>query len=190
MWAHVIGDTIRFESLVPPLISFTGRTRYTLSAFGEHLISEEVEGAIAWASSETEATVRDWHVGPVFLGGMGYHQFIVEFLKQPVDVGRFRDALDANLSRRNADYLAHRARGVGLPPPAVIAARAGSFTSWMRRRGKLGGQNKVPRMDNSGDLTRNLVDFLRESGGVGVEVCSSHRGAIEATSERARVASN
>jgi len=189
MWAHVIGDTIRFESLAPPLITFTGRTRYTLSAFGEHLISEEVEGAIAWASSETEATVRDWHVGPVFLGGMGYHQFVVEFLKQPVDVERFRDALDANLSRRNADYLAHRARGVGLPPPAVIAARAGSFTSWMRQRGKLGGQNKVPRMDNSGELTRNLVDFLRESGGVGIEVSSSQCVAIEATSERASVAS-
>ncbi len=94
---------------IPPLISFTGRTRYTLSAFGEHLISEEVEGAMARAASETEACVRDWHVGPVFAGGMGYHQFVVEFLAVPVKLERFRDTLDAELSRRNADYLAHRA---------------------------------------------------------------------------------
>ena len=80
LWAHVIGDTIRFESRDQPLISFTGRTRYTLSAFGEHLISEEVEGAIARASAETGGCVRDWHVGPVFAGGMGYHQFVIEFL--------------------------------------------------------------------------------------------------------------
>ena len=152
------------------MISFTGRTRYTLSAFGEHLISEEVEGAMARAASETGASVREWHVGPVFAGGMGYHQYVVEFLKEPVDLERFRDALDAELSRRNADYLAHRARDVVLPPPAVIAARPGSFESWMRHRGKLGGQNKVPRMDNSGALTRDLVQFLRETGGVEIEV--------------------
>jgi hypothetical protein len=169
MWAHLIGDTIRFESLVPPLISFTGRTRYTLSAFGEHLISEEVEGAMACASSESAACVRDWHVGPVFTGAMGYHQFVVEFLRPPVEIERFRDALDADLGRRNADYRAHRVPG-GLPAPALITLRAGGFESWMRRRGKLGGQNKVPRMDNSGVLTRDLVQFLRENGGVEREV--------------------
>src|SRR5205085_2970873 len=73
MWAHVIGDTVRFESLSPPLLSFTGRTRYTLSAFGEHLINEEIEGAVANASSTSGASVRDWHVGPVFQGALGYH---------------------------------------------------------------------------------------------------------------------
>jgi GH3 auxin-responsive promoter len=173
MWAHVIGDTIRFESLAPPLLTFTGRTRYTLSAFGEHLISEEVEAAMARASSATEASVREWHVGPVFLGGAGHHQYVVEFLKEPVDLERFRDSLDADLSRHNADYLAHRARDVVLPPPAMIDARSGSFDSWMRRRGKLGGQNKVPRMDNSGVLTRDLVAFLRETGAVRLEILAS-----------------
>jgi hypothetical protein len=170
MWAHVIGDTIRFELLDPPLFTFTGRTRYTLSAFGEHLISEEVERAMAYASTKTDATLRDWHVGPVFLGGRGFHQFVVEFLQQPVDLEGFRDALDTELSSRNSDYLAHRARAVALAAPAVIAAQAGSFDSWMRRRGKLGGQNKVPRMDNSGRLTHDLVEFLRNAGGVAAEV--------------------
>jgi hypothetical protein len=170
MWAHVIGDTIRFESLSPPLITFTGRTRYTLSAFGEHLISEEIEAAIAGSAADTGATIRDWHVGPVFKGAMGYHQFVVEFLKEPVDLRRFRDCLDGELSNRNADYLAHRVPGVGLPPPAVIVAPSGSFEAWMRRRGKLGGQNKVPRMDNTGTLTGDLVQFLRETGRDGIEV--------------------
>ncbi|MGE5755579.1 MAG: GH3 auxin-responsive promoter family protein [Planctomycetaceae bacterium] len=163
MWGHIIGDTIRFESLDPPLLSFTGRTKYTLSAFGEHLINEEVEGAIAAASTATGASVRDWHVGPVFEGALGHHLYVVEFLKAPADPAAFREALDADLSRRNADYLAHRAEGVGLPLPALVVARSGGFESWMRSRGKLGGQHKVPRMDDAGMLTRQLVEFLRAS---------------------------
>ncbi len=170
MWAHVIGDTVRFESLDPPLFCFTGRTKYTLSAFGEHLINEEVEGAITRAATETGAFVRDWHVGPVFAGTLGHHQYIVEFLRQPDRLDRFREVLDSDLSRRNADYLAHRSGNVCLPLPAVIVASPGSFESWMRARGKLGGQNKVPRMDNSGSLTRELMSFLRQTGQVSAEV--------------------
>jgi hypothetical protein len=169
MWSHVIGDTVRFESLDPPLIRFTGRTKYTLSAFGEHLISEEIERAIAVASAATGVRVRDWHVGPVFQGALGYHQYVVEFLDPPADPEPFRRALDADLSRRNADYLAHRAEGVGLPLPALMSVRPGAFESWMRARGKLGGQNKVPRMDSSGTLTGELVGFVRQGGFVLVE---------------------
>jgi hypothetical protein len=170
MWAHVIGDTIRFESRNPPLLTFTGRTRQTLSAFGEHLIGEELEAAIAGAAHETGARVREWHVGPVFEGTPGYHQYIVEFLAEPPSLGRFRDQLDADLARRNADYEAHRDPRVGIPPPAVLVARPGAFEGWMRRRGKLGGQNKVPRVDNTGALTRDLVQFLRQTDQAGAEV--------------------
>jgi hypothetical protein len=170
MWAHVIGDTIRFELRNPPLLTFTGRTRQTLSAFGEHLIGEELEAAIARAAAVAGATVREWHVGPVFEGVPGYHQYVVEFLDQPADLVRFRDRLDAALAERNADYQAHRARGVGLPPPAVVLACPGAFEGWMRRRGKLGGQNKVPRVDNTGALTLDLFQFLRESKLAGAAV--------------------
>jgi hypothetical protein len=173
LWAHLIGDTVRFESLDPPLISLTGRTRYMLSAFGEHLISEEVESAMTRACSATGASVREWHVGPVILGARGYHQYVVEFLKEPADLELFRDALDAGLLACNADYLAHRTRDVALSSPAIVAARAGSFDSWMRRRGKLGGQNKVPRMDGSGVLTRDLVDFVHGADKVGSAVLPS-----------------
>jgi hypothetical protein len=162
LWSHIIGDTVRFESRRPPLLTFTGRTKYTLSAFGEHLISEEVEAGIAAASRATGASVREWHVGPVFQGALGYHQYVVEFLTPPTDLDAFRRALDAELSARNADYRAHRAEGVGLPLPEVLMAPAGTFDAWMRSRGKLGGQNKVPRIDNSGELTRQLVEFIGE----------------------------
>ncbi len=162
MWAHIIGDTVRFESLSPPLLTFTGRTKYTLSAFGEHLISEEIEGAVASASAATGSAVRDWHVGPVFQGALGYHVYVVEFLQPPRDLPAFRRELDADLSRRNADYLAHRAEGVGLPLPALAVVRPGGFDHWMRARGKLGGQHKVPRMDNTGTLTADLVSFMRQ----------------------------
>jgi len=157
---------VRFESLSPPLLTFTGRTKYTLSAFGEHHISEEVEAAMATAAAEAGGSVREWHVGPVFVSALGYHRYVVEFLEPPDDLAAFRAALDADLCRRNADYRAHRAEGVGLPLPALVVARRGGFDAWMRSRGKLGGQNKVPRMDDSGTLTASLVAALAAGGHV------------------------
>ena len=161
MWAHVIGDTIRFEQLDPPLLTFTGRTKYTLSAFGEHLISEEVESAVATAAHWSTSTVKDWHMGPIFHDPLGHHVFIIEFLKPADDLDAFRRVFDAELVRRNAHYQWFRAEGGGLALPELISARPGGFDSWMRSRGKLGGQNKVPRMDSSGKLTGELLEHLR-----------------------------
>jgi hypothetical protein len=164
LWSHVVGDTIRFESLKPPLLTFTGRTKYGVSAFGEHLINEEVEAAMARAASELGASVRDWHLGPVFQGAMGHHLYIIEFVHEPEDLSRFRTALDRDLSARNADYRAHRAKRVGLPSPGLIAAQSGALEAWMRANGKLGGQHKFPRMDGSGVFTGTLATYLRETG--------------------------
>ncbi len=141
MWAHLIGDTIRFESLAPPLLTFTGRTGNWLSAFGEHLINEEVEEAIAHSLLVTGAALRDWHIGPVFhSAGMGHHLLVVEFDAEPHDPARFRDEFDGQLCRRNADYQAHRTGGAGLPPPALIIARRGAF----RRLDALARQARRP----------------------------------------------
>jgi hypothetical protein len=164
MWSHVIGDTVRFVSLSPPFLTFTGRTKYTLSAFGEHLISEEVEGAVAVASEATGALVRDWHVGPVFRGPLGHHVYVLEFVAPPDDLPAFRGALDRDLSRRNAHYAWFRAEGAGLPLPALVVAAPGTFDDWMRSRGKLGGQHKVPRMDSTGKLTGELLSFVGSEG--------------------------
>jgi len=166
LWGHIVGDTVRFISLNPPLLTFTGRTKYTLSAFGEHLISEEVEAAIAQASGATGASVREWHVGPVFSGPLGHHHYLIEFSRPPGDLATFRQELDADLCRRNADYQAHRAEGVGLPLPALTVARPGGFDAWMRSKGKLGGQHKVPRMDNAGTLTAEIALFMDQTGAV------------------------
>ena len=163
MWAHLIGDTLRFEQLDPPRLSFTGRTRYTLSAFGEHLISEEVESSMAAALSTSGASIKDWHVGPTFCEPLGHHVFVVEFLEPPADFARFRQALDSELSRHNAHYQWFRAEGGGLGLPRLVVTRPGAFDDWMRSRGKLGGQHKVPRMDSSGRLTGELLKFLDEN---------------------------
>jgi hypothetical protein len=170
MWAHIIGDTIRFESLSPPLLTFTGRTKYTLSAFGEHLINEEVEAAIAAVSTATAASVRDWHVGPIFHEPLGHHLYVVEFLKPPAELSEFRRILDEDLCRRNAHYEWFRAPGGGMPAPGILVAAPGGFDDWMRSRGKLGGQHKVPRMDSSGKLTAELVAYLRGEGRIEAEL--------------------
>jgi hypothetical protein len=164
LWGYEIGDTVCFERRDPPLLRFTGRTRYFLSAFGEHLISEEVERAVAAAAAACRAAVVDFHVGPVFPeapGPTGRHRYLVEFAGGPADLARFAAALDGELCRANEDYRAHRQSDLTLLPPEVYAVRRGGFADWMRSQGRLGGQHKVPRMDNGGQLTARLTDFFR-----------------------------
>jgi acyl-CoA synthetase (AMP-forming)/AMP-acid ligase II len=163
LWSYKIGDTVCFERRDPPLFRFTGRTKYFLSAFGEHLISEEVEKAIAAAATITGAAVVDFHVGPLFPGteaGPGRHRFLIEFAETPADPGVFATELDAALSRFNEDYAAHRRGDLAMLPPDVRMVLPGGFAAWMRSVGKLGGQHKVPRMDNTGEVTRLLSDFF------------------------------
>jgi hypothetical protein len=163
LWSYILGDTICFESREPPLLRFTGRTRYFLSAFGEHLISEEVERAVALAAEATAATVADFHVGPVFPEApttRGCHRYLIEFVQAPTDLRRFAEALDAALCRLNEDYAAHRSGDLTMLAPEVVAVPRGGFAEWLRARGKVGGQHKVPRMDNSGGITAELSRFV------------------------------
>jgi hypothetical protein len=163
LWSYKLGDTVCFERRDPPLLRFTGRTKYFLSAFGEHLISEEVERAIARAAEGTGAAVVDFHVGPVFpqtAGTPGRHRYLVEFAVAPADLSRFAAELDRALGQLNEDYAAHRLGDLTMLAPEVVALRRGGFADWMRSVGKLGGQHKVPRMDNSGELTSTLSRFF------------------------------
>jgi hypothetical protein len=163
LWSYIVGDTVRFERRDVPLLKFTGRTKYFLSAFGEHLISEEVEAGIARAAEATGALVVDFHVGPVFPSDPkqpGRHRYLVEFTKQPNDMENFRGKLDEALQELNKDYFAYRVGSISLGLPEVMVVRPGGFADWMRSRGKFGGQNKVPRMDNSGKLTEEITGFL------------------------------
>ncbi len=163
LWSYVLGDTVIFESRRPPLLRFSGRTKYFLSAFGEHLISEEVERAVTAAATATGCAVVDFHVGPVFANDPGTpdrHRYLVEFAGQVPDLARFAEELDAVLMRLNEDYQAHRQGDLTMRMPEIVHMRRGGFTDWMRAQGKLGGQHKVPRMDNSGKITAEMSRFF------------------------------
>ena len=166
VWGYILGDTVRFIETDPPRILVTGRTSYVLSAFGEHLIAEEIEEAVAAAADAIDATVDDYCVAPVFperAGARGRHHYVVEFARRKPGVKRlaaFRDALDERLRVLNADYREHRAEDFGLDPPEIEAVRPATFRAWMKGRGQLGGQHKVPRIINDPGLFQNLKTFL------------------------------
>ena len=164
LWSFVIGDTVRFVDLRPPRVLITGRLSYSLSAFGEHLIGEEIENAITAGSEAAGAQAVEYSVSAVFPSGpeqLGRHEFVVEFAEAVDDamVACFAEAVDAALSRANEDYRAHRS---SLRPPTVLGVTSGSFAAWMKRRGKAGGQNKVPRVINDAMLFGDLVSFMRD----------------------------
>jgi hypothetical protein len=172
LWSIVVGDTVRFVSIRPPRVLVTGRLSYMLSAFGEHLIAEEIENAMLAASrvagvQATEFTATA--IYPAHPGELGRHAFVVEFAREigAAALVRFREALDAALSAENEDYRAHRS---GLRQPVLTAVSAGSFGAWMKHRGRAGGQNKVPRVINDTALFADLLAFMRAEGRVVSEV--------------------
>jgi len=162
LFGYVIGDTVRLIDRDPPRLLITGRTSYALSAFGEHVIGEELEAAVSASARAIGAAVADFSVGAIYPDAhraLGRHLFIVE-LDPPPDtaaLARFAATVDADLRARNEDYAAHRAGGTGMDPPEVLAVPPGFFAGWMRDRGKLGGQNKVPRV-----VAGSLFDDLRK----------------------------
>ncbi|OWK34414.1 GH3 auxin-responsive promoter family protein [Fimbriiglobus ruber] len=169
LWGYLIGDTVRFESRTPPLIRFTGRTKYFLSAFGEHLIQEEIDGAVAKAAHDCGVTAVDHHVGPIFRtapGMPGRHLYLVEFRgPPPADLDAFARVLDGELIRMNEDYAAHRAGDLTMLKPEIRVVPPEGFSEWMKAHGRrVGGQIKVPRMDNSGALTTELATWFAGRG--------------------------
>lgn len=171
LWSYVIGDTVRFTDVETPRVLITGRTSYGLSAFGEHLIGEEIETAVAKASAEIGIDITDYSVGALFpdeTGTRGGHLFVVEFAGEKLNdaaVAKFAAAIDAELMRLNDDYKAHRAEGFGMDAPRVQAVSAGTFARWMKSRGKLGGQHKVARVINDPALWDNLLGFTKYRSG-------------------------
>jgi hypothetical protein len=154
LWSYVIGDTVRLVSRDPPRLLVTGRTSYGLSAFGEHLIGEEIEEAVTNAAASIGAMVADYAVGAVFPAGpgdLGGHLYVVEFAGAAPNadaLAAFAAAIDRHLTAKNEDYAAHRSGGFGMKAPAILLMPAGGFAAWMKARGRLGGQNKVPRVMN------------------------------------------
>jgi hypothetical protein len=162
LWAYVLGDIVRFVDTTCPRLLITGRTSYRLSAFGEHLSGEQIDDAIREAALAEGVAFVDYAVGALFPGPgqpAGRHLMIVEFSGPAADPGRFAAAVDRRLQRANLDYHDLRAGDCGLLAPVLLAVPPGAFTDWMRRRGRLGGQNKVPRVIADAALFDDLHRF-------------------------------
>ncbi len=159
LWRYMIGDTIRFTSTNPYKFVITGRTKSFINAFGEELIVDNAEQGLAYACQETGAEVLEYTAAPVFMDAHAKcrHQWLIEFSKSPNDLAQFACLLDQKLQEVNSDYEAKRYKDITLQPLEIIEARPGLFNDWMRQRGKLGGQNKVPRLSNSREHIEQLL---------------------------------
>ena len=158
LWRYLIGDTIQFTSLLPYKIKVTGRLKHYINAFGEEIIVDNSDNAISIASEKTGAVVTDYTAAPIYFSdeSNGAHEWIIEFDKEPDDLNKFIFELDNALKSINSDYEAKRHKSIALRMPIVIAVKKGTFNEWLRRKGKLGGQHKVPRLSNERALVEEI----------------------------------
>jgi len=164
LWRYNIGDTIKFTSKFPYRIKISGRTKHFMNAFGEEIIVENAETAITRACEITGAVIDNFTAAPIYLkeGKKGRHEWIIEFKTPPADPDQFTRILDETLRAINSDYDAKRAHNLALVEPKVHSAGEGTFYNWMKRRGKLGGQNKVPRLANSREYVDEILKMMQE----------------------------
>ncbi len=162
LWRYKIGDTVQFTSTEPYRIKISGRTKHFINAFGEEVVVENAERAIAEASEVTGAQINNFTAAPKYFekNEKAAHEWIVEFEKDPSSLEEFVKVLDATLRRINSDYDAKRYRNMALSLPIVHKAETGTFYQWMRSRGKLGGQNKVPRLSNSREYLDDILNLM------------------------------
>lgn len=172
LWSYLIGDIVRFVEVTPPRLLMTGRTSYMLSAVGEHLIGEEIDRCLLKATEDLNLQIAEYSVGaefPTNTTELVGHKYVIEFQgsklgNQPTtDQGdQLMQKLDLLLQEINEDYAAHRRNEFGLYPPKLIIAPPGTFNEWMRSRGKLGGQNKVPRVITKDEIFKDLLNFVEK----------------------------
>lgn len=164
LWRYLIGDTVVFTSIDPFRIKISGRTKHYINAFGEELMINNVESALATACKETGASIVDYTGAPIFMqqGNSGAHEWIFEFSTEPNNLDEFTDVFDGLLKSLNSDYEAKRYNNITLKRPVIHTAKPDLFYNWMESRGKLGGQNKVPRLSND----REYIDPLLELNSV------------------------
>ncbi|MCK4661873.1 MAG: GH3 auxin-responsive promoter family protein [Bacteroidales bacterium] len=159
LWRYIIGDTVIFTSKFPYKIKISGRTKHFINAFGEELIIDNAEKALKTACQKTNAEITDYTAGPVFMSKdtSGAHQWLIEFSKPPKNMDYFIDLLDNALKSLNSDYEAKRYQDKVLGHPQIICLKSGIFYNWLKQKGKLGGQNKVPRLANNRKYIEELL---------------------------------
>lgn len=163
LWRYMIGDTVMFTSTSPYRIRITGRTKHYINAFGEEVMVENVETAVAAACEATGAQVSNYTVAPLYMesGSKGAHQWVVEFAGEPDGRDRFMDVVDTKIQELNSDYKAKRFKNTTLAPPVLTVVPEGTFMSWLASKGRIGGQHKVPRLSNDRNLAENILSNIQ-----------------------------
>ncbi|MCB0708579.1 MAG: GH3 auxin-responsive promoter family protein [Chitinophagaceae bacterium] len=161
LWRYLIGDTIQFTNLNPYLIKVSGRLKHYINAFGEEVIVDNSDKAIAFAAEKTNAVVNDYTAAPVYFSehDNGAHEWLVEFEKEPDNFENFVSLLDSELKNINSDYEAKRHKNIALRLPIVHNLKPGTFNNWLRNKGKLGGQHKVPRLSNDRTIINEILSI-------------------------------
>lgn len=159
LWRYQIGDTVRFTSLYPHKFVISGRTKNYINAFGEELMVDNADKAISKVCRQTGAKVKEYTAAPLFMldKAKGRHQWIIEFEKMPPSLDEFALLLDQTLQQLNSDYEAKRYKEISLQPLEIRVAKEGTFYEWLRRKGKLGGQHKIPRLSNDRTFIEELI---------------------------------
>ena len=164
LWRYLVGDTIKFTSLAPYRIVVTGRLKQFINAFGEEVMVDNTDKAIAAAAANTGLVVKDYTAAPIYFGdrNQGAHEWLIEFENMPDNLSAFTMALDENLKLVNSDYEAKRYKDIALGLPKVTALPVGLFHTWLKNKGKLGGQHKVPRLSNDRRYIDELLLLLQQ----------------------------
>jgi hypothetical protein len=159
LWRYIVGDTIKFTSKTPYRFLITGRTSHFINVFGEEVVVQNTDKAIASASEKTGAQIREYTVAPIFLNTIdsGSHHWLIEFEEEPEDFERFKNLLDESLRSLNSDYDAKRKGNMVLDFPLIEQVPKGTFEEWLRTKNKLGGQHKIPRLSNKRELLEQLL---------------------------------
>lgn len=163
LWRYLIGDTVMFTSTSPHRIRITGRTMNYINVVGEELVVDNAEKAMVIACAKTGAVIREFTAAPLFSENNIYHQWIIEFEQEPNDEDLFREIFDNGLKSLNSDYDAKRYQNLVLKPPLLRFVPHGTFYQWMKKRNKLGGQNKVPRLSNDREYVEEILEMIGES---------------------------
>lgn len=159
LWRYLVGDTIQFTTLAPHRIKVSGRLKQYINAFGEEVISDNTDKAISKSCIEFGVNMKEYTAAPIYMSdkNSGAHEWLIEFDENPIDMMAFTISLDKNLQSLNSDYEAKRHKNIALGLPQITAVKKACFHEWLKRKGKLGGQHKVPRLSNE----RKLVEELK-----------------------------
>lgn len=161
LWRYIIGDTVKFTSTDPYRVKVSGRTKHYINVFGEEVIVENADYAIKQACLQTGAAIKDYTACPIYMeeGKQGGHEWLIEFYERPNDEGKFKTVLDETLRTINSDYDAKRTKNLTLNVPRIHFVREGLFDDWLKSKGKLGGQHKVPRLSNDRMILENILNL-------------------------------